>query len=179
MFKSFTSGDSKPAAKGGRPSPADDTAVSAGAAAVARAARLMRGGAAATIIWGIYWLVVALSFRSDTANYYVKTLHLSQAKANSQVNGGLLIQIVEVVLFVTLWLWMARLNRDRQNWARIASTVFFIAWSFETYAAIRGLGTYIALGNLIIMLLVWGAGLGALYYLWRPESREYFQRLAR
>jgi hypothetical protein len=32
---------------------------------------------------------------------------------------------------------------------------------------------------LIIMLLVWGAGLGALYYLWRPESREYFQRPAR
>ena len=28
---------------------------------------------------------------------------------------------------------------------------------------------------MIIMLLIWGAGLGALYYLWRPESKPILQ----
>src|SRR5260370_10845803 len=178
MFKSFTSSDNKPAATR-KKSPAADPADSTGAAAVGRAAKLMLGGAAGTLAWGIFWVIVALVFKSDTANYYVKTQHLTPAKANSQVNGGLLVTIVEVILFVALWLWMARTNRDRQSWARIASTVFFLIWSYETYQAITGLSTYIALGNLIIMLLVWGAGLGALYYLWRPESKAYFNRTAR
>jgi hypothetical protein len=139
----------------------------------------MFAGAGATVMWGVFWVIISLIFRSDTANYYVKTQHISPAKASSQVNGGLLITIVEAVLFATLWLWMARLNRDRQNWARIASAVFFLIWSYETYAAIRGLTSYIALGNLIIMLLVWGAGLGALYYLWQPEARAFFKPSAR
>jgi hypothetical protein len=134
----------------------------------------MLGGAAGTVAWGIFWLVVALAFKSDTAAYYVKTQHITLAKANSQVIGSLVFTVVEVLLFVGLWVWMSRMSGDGHNWARIASTVFFFIWSYETYGAITGLSTYIALGNLIIMLLVWGAGLGALYYLWRPESKAFF-----
>ena len=29
------------------------------------------------------------------------------------------------------------------------------------------------------MLLIWGAGLGALYYLWQPEAKAFFKPSAR
>jgi hypothetical protein len=177
MFKSFTSSDNKPAATGKKPAPAG-SGDSAGATAVGRAARLMLGGAAGTLIWGIYWVTLALAFKNDTAAYYAKAQHVTLSQANSRVVGGMLVTIIEVVLFIGLWLWMARMNKDRQNWARIASTVFFFVWTYETYQAISGLSTYIALINLIIMLLIWGTGLGALYYLWRPESTAFFKSAA-
>ena len=174
MFKSFTSSDNKPAATGKKSAPVGSD-TSAGARAVGRAGRLMLGGAAGTLIWGIYWVTLALAFKSDTAAYYVKAQHVTLSQASSRVVGGMLVTIIEVVLFIGLWLWMARMNSGRQNWARIASTVFFFVWTYETYLAINGLSTYIALVNLIIMLMIWGAGLGALYFLWRPESAAFFK----
>jgi len=53
--------------------------------------------------------------------------------------------------------------------------VFFLLWTYETYRAISGLNTWIALGNLLIMLAIWGCGAGALYFLWRPASTAYFK----
>jgi hypothetical protein len=177
MFKSFTTSVNKPADTG-KKSAAAGIDSTAGVLAVGRAGRLMLGGAAGTLIWGIYWVTLALAFKNNTAAYYVKAQHVTLSQANSRVVGGMLVTVIEVVLFIGLWLWMARMNKDRQNWARIASTVFFFIWTYETYQAINGLSTYIALINLIIMLLIWGAGIGALYFLWKPESTAFFKSAA-
>jgi hypothetical protein len=177
MFKSFTSSDSKPAAKGGKPSPA----APAPPEAVSRAVRFMFAGAAATLAWGIYLIIVTVTSRSAAlaANNSLTTgKRMTASQFNSAYTGIIIYYIALTLVFVALWLWMARMNQAGRNWARITSSVLFAFWTYEAYRSITALSTYIVLGLMIIMLLIWGAGLGALYYLWRPESKAYFKQPA-
>jgi hypothetical protein len=175
MFKSFTSNDNKPTANGkpkGATQRADDFAAPG---PVRRAGKLALGGAAGTVVWGIYWAIVTLAFKSQTATYLVKTQHYSLSKANTEVYASMLFILVQALLYAGLWIWMGRMNTFGRNWSRIASTVFFLLWTYETYRAINGLSTYIALGNLVIMLAIWGFGAGVLYFLWRSDVTPYFK----
>ena len=74
---------------------------------------------------------------------------------------------------------MARANQAGRSWARITASVLFLLWTYQTYRGISGLKTYLDLGALLIMLGIWGIGVGALYYLWRPESSAFFKPAAR
>jgi hypothetical protein len=171
MAKSTTGSGNTPAAKSTTPLKGWASAP----LTIRRAVRLMLAGAVATFVWGLYWAIVTLGFRSDTVTYYVKVGHLTVNQANSQVNSGVLWIVIQVVVFAALWVLMARLNRDGHIWARIISTVLFLGWSYRTYSAIYELRQYIGLGDLIIQLAVWGIGCAALVSLWRPESTAYFR----
>jgi hypothetical protein len=173
MVKSTTGSGNAPAAKG------TTTTLGRTAAplAVRRAVQLMLAGAAGTFVWGIYWAVVTLAFRSDTVTYYVKTAHLSASKASAEIGGSVLLIVVQAVLYAAFWVLMARMNRDGHGWARIVSIGLFLLWTYYTYQSIVELKTYIGLGNMIIELLIWGAGSAVLVNLWRPESTAYFKHL--
>jgi hypothetical protein len=175
MFKSFTSNDNKPTANGKPKGTTQRAGDSSAPAPVRLAGRLTLGGAAGTVVWGIYWAIVTLAFKSQTASYLVKTQNYSPSKANTEVYASMLFVLVQALLYAGLWVWMGRMNNFGRNWSRITSTAFFLLWTYETYRAISGLSTYIALGNLIIMLGIWGFGAGALYFLWRPDSTAYFK----
>ena len=175
MFKSFTSNDNKPAAKGkpkGATTPAADSPVPR---PVRLASRMTLGGAAGTVVWGVYWVIISLAFKSQDARYVVQTQHVTLSKANTEVYASMLLVLVQALLYAGLWVWMGRMNTFGRNWARITSTVFFLLWTYETYRAISGLSTWIAFGNLIVMLAIWGFGAGALFFLWRPDSTAYFK----
>jgi hypothetical protein len=175
MFKSFTSNENKPAAKGkpkGTTTPADDAPIPK---PVRLAGKLALGGAAGSVVWGVYWAILALAFKGQDARYVVNTQHVTLSKANTEVYASMLLVLVQALLYAGLWVWIGRMNTFGRNWARITSTVFFLLWTYETYRAISGLSTYIALGNLLIMLAIWGFGAGALYFLWRPDSTVYFK----
>ena len=174
MAKSTTGSENAPAAK----SKATLLGWAAAPLPVRRAVRLMLAGAAATFVWGIYWVVVTLGFRRDTVTYYIKVGHLTTSQANSQVNSGVLLIVIQVVVFAAVWVLMARLDRDGHGWARIASTVLFLGWSYRTYSAIYELKQYVGLGDMIIQLAIWGIGCGALVSLWRPEATAYFKGTA-
>jgi hypothetical protein len=177
MFKSFTSSDSKPAAKGGKSSPA----VPAPPRAVSIAVRFMFAGAAATLAWGIYLIIVTMTSRSAAlaANNSLTTgKRMTLSQFDSAYTGVIVYYIALTLVFVALWLWMARMNQAGRNWARITSSVLFAIWTYEAYRSITALSTYIVLGLMILMLAIWGAGLGALYFLWRPETKPFFKQPA-
>src|SRR5215475_14085932 len=132
MFRSFTSSENKPAANGKRP-PQEGSAAPP---AIQRAVRLMLAGAAGTVAWGIFWVVVAATSKSNLVKYNSSLPHgqqLTASQINSQFTGTIIVLIVEALLFTGLWLWMARVNQDGRNWARITSSRFFLLWTYETY----------------------------------------------
>jgi hypothetical protein len=175
MFKSFTSNENKPAAKGKSKGMTMPAGGSLSPRPVRLAGRLMLGGAAGTVVWGVYWAIVSFAFKNQTAAYLVQTDHYTRSKANTEIYASMLFILVQALLYAGLWVWMGRMSTFGRNWARISSTVFFLLWTYETYRAISGLNTWIALGNLLIMLAIWGFGAGALYFLWRPDSTAYFK----
>ena len=76
--------------------------------------------------------------------------------------------IIDGLVLIALWLWMAWANGQGRNWARILSTVLF------------GLATLQLLGNngivqVVFAVLTWLLGLAAVWLLWRPTSNAFFK----
>lgn len=141
---------------------------------VQRACRLMFFGAMATVVWGVFGVIVDAVWQGATVT------NGSQKLSAGQVKGALvLITIVEAVLFTVLWLWMSRMNRDGRSWARIVSSILFLGWSYATYQAIGGLNNWVAVVDLVIALVIWGLGVGAVYYLWQSESSAFYKSSAK
>lgn len=167
MFKSFTSSGNKPAAKGKQAPQGQATPP----ASVQRGVRLMLFGAPASIVFGIYGIIYGLVNKDA----YLKSYHIS----SSGFTFTLILGFVFSLGYAALWVWIARASEAGRGWARIVATVLFFLWTYETYRSIGALKTYLDLGLMIIMLAIWGLGVAALYYLWRPESRAFFQTPAR
>jgi hypothetical protein len=84
--------------------------------------------------------------------------------------------VIEAVIAIGLWLWMARANAAGRNYARITGTVLFVVYTLFLLLDLRRPSVGI---GLIFAALVWLAGLGAVIMLWRRESSEYFSPRAR
>ena len=84
----------------------------------------------------------------------------------------------EAPLVIGLWLWMAWANGRGRSWARIVAAVFF---GINTLDLIVSFARVHAVGSLIVSILVWLVGLGAIVFLFSKESGAYFaaQRPAR
>jgi hypothetical protein len=78
---------------------------------------------------------------------------------------------ISAVIAIGLWLWMARANAAGRNYARITGTVFF---ALNTLFFLLSVARPHASVGLVLSLLVWLAGLGAVIMLWRKESGPYF-----
>jgi hypothetical protein len=97
---------------------------------------------------------------------------LSTAQVHSAEIATVAIAVVGGLIGVGLWLWMAWANGAGKNWARILSTVFF---GISTLELLLSFVRPHALLGLVLELLVWLVGLGAVILLWRKESSAYFQ----
>jgi hypothetical protein len=177
MFKSSGGGQTALASlesklAGGAP---DDPAVPA---TLRNAVRFMLAGAGTTALFGIFTLVVWMTAR-DT---------LTDSKGNHLNNAQFAGSIVSIVLFViivpvTLWLLMARLNRAGRGWARITASVLCAIWSYSTISAISSLKngqtiTWYYLVSLIVEIITWVVGVGAVALLWRRQTSDYFNAQA-
>jgi hypothetical protein len=80
--------------------------------------------------------------------------------------------VVSGVIGVALWLWMARKNAQGKNWARILSTVLFALATLDLFGVVSQPKTVL---GLIFPVLTWLVGLGAVVFLWRKESTEFFK----
>jgi hypothetical protein len=83
--------------------------------------------------------------------------------------------VIGGVIAVALWLWMAWANRRGRNWARIVSAVFF---GINTLDLIVSFTQVHALAPVLVGVLVWLVGLGAIILLFSKESAPYFARSA-
>jgi hypothetical protein len=140
-------------------------------ASVLTAVKLMYVGAGVS---AVATLVTISSLNSGivTAN------HSATGQANPGLTTGglytaefpsLVAVVVLGLITVGLWIWMARANRAGNRWARITAIVFF---GLNTLMLRFALGE--SLSSLLISVLDWLVGLGAIVLLWRRQSSEYF-----
>jgi hypothetical protein len=137
-------------------------------ASVRSAVKLMYAGAAASLVG----MVVDLTALSATKNAIEK--HSPQLTA-SQVDGlqhTLMIGwIAGGLIAAGLWIFIAQACKNGRNWARITGTVFF---GIATLDAVGNLAVPEAAAVKIVWFAIWLVGLGAVVFLWRRSSSEFF-----
>jgi hypothetical protein len=94
--------------------------------------------------------------------------------------------ILSGLAVIALWLWMVQANGQGQNWARILSTVLFglatlqLRGAFTQPVSHAGISvTVLYSGATLLFVAAWLAGAAAVWLLWRPASRVFFNRRAR
>ena len=165
----------------GQPIPPGQQSGDGRPASLQRAVQLMYAGAGLTAVSMIYSLATF-----GRAQEQIDVVAEQQAPGTgldpgtfAQMTGNVLLPsiVVGAVIGIGLWLWMAWKNGQGRNWARITATVFF---GFFTLGFLR---TLTMLGHpgadpiaLVVQVLTWAAGLGALIFMWRGESTDFYQR---
>jgi hypothetical protein len=149
----------------------DDSAIPT---PVRRSVRFMLGGAAVTVLGGLFSVIVVLSDPS--------VINSGKQPTSSQLTGDIVEVVIFTIVYSFLWVLMARFNRTGQMWARIVASVLFAISTYDLYAAINSLSdngqTIIHVYNIISFVLEiaeWICGLGAVALLWRQESSVYFR----
>jgi ABC-type uncharacterized transport system permease subunit len=79
--------------------------------------------------------------------------------------------VISGLLGVGLWILMARLNLSGRNWARILASVLFGINTLELLATFTRPSTIL---GVVFAVALWIVGLGAIVFLWRRESSEFF-----
>ncbi len=144
-------------------------------ASVRNAVRLMYAGAALSAIVVIVTLVTIGSLKADILAHYP---HYTATQRHDAEIAAVVTSIIGGLIAIGLWLWMAWANGRGRNWARIVATVFF---GINTLDLLVSFARVHAVGSLIVSILVWLVGLGAIVFLWSKDSGAYFaaQRTAR
>jgi hypothetical protein len=162
MYQPYPSGGQGPVAPPQAPAPQP----------VTTAVRLMYAGAALSAIEIILGLATMGSLksaiRSQYPGYTASQIHTAQVAA-------IVAAVVIGAIAIGLWLWMAWANGKGKSWARIVATVLFALNTIDLLTLIAR--PHSAL-SLVFALLVWLAGLGAIFFLWQRESSAYFQAMS-
>jgi hypothetical protein len=137
---------------------------------VQNAVKLMYAGAGLTAIELIVYLVTIGSLRNAIRKAFPT---YSAARVHQVEVSSIVFTLVILLIAIGLWIWMARASAAGRNYARITGTVFF---GLNTLNVLLQLARPHASVALVVILLVWLAGLGAVIMLWRRESGEYFSR---
>jgi hypothetical protein len=136
---------------------------------VLNAVKLMYVGAAISTVS----LIISLIDISGTKEAIRKARPSLTAAQVNQLNTFIIaLAIVSGVIGVALWLWMARANSQGRTWARILSTVLFGLATLDLYGVLSQPKTVL---GLVFPVLTWLVGLGAVIFLWRKESTEFFK----
>lgn len=143
------------------------------------AVRLMWVGAALALVGVIVTLAFSKNIKSAVTKAAVKAnatnrsegktvLTTSQIHSLANVTVGLL--AIVGVIAVLLWVWMAWANNKGRNWARIVATVLF---GLNTISLLLEIGR--ASTTIIVVVIGWLVGLGAIVFLWRKETTAYIK----
>ena len=137
---------------------------------VLKAVKLMYAGAALEVIAVIIAVVTIGSLKSAILArhpaYTAAQMHSAEvARTVPLVIGGL--------IAIGLWLWMAWANGKGRSWARIVSAVFF---GINTLDLLISLLQVHAVATLIIGVVIWLVGLGAVVLIFSKESGAFYNR---
>jgi hypothetical protein len=136
---------------------------------VVRAVQVMYAGAAVSLIGMIINLATLSSVKSEIIR---QRPTWTTAQVNNALHAVIGLSVVEGLLGVALWIWMAQTCRAGKTWARIVSTVLFAidTLSLVAGAAVPGGGT-----SRIYGIVIWLIGLAAIVLLWQRSSSDYFR----
>jgi hypothetical protein len=140
---------------------------------VQTAVKLMYAGAALSLIELVVSLATIASLKSAILKKFPNYSSTQVHSAEVAIVAGV---VIEAVIAIALWLWMARANGAGRNYARITGTVLFAVYTLFLLLDLRRPSAGI---GLVFAALVWLAGLGAVVMLWRKDSSEYFNLRAR
>jgi hypothetical protein len=135
---------------------------------VSAAVKLMYAGAALSLIELVVSLATVGSLKTAIINKYPHYTSSQVHAAEVVIVGGV---VVEAVIAIGLWLWMARANAAGRNYARITGSVLFGIYTLFLLVSLRRPEASV---GLVFAILVWLAGLGAVIMLWRKDSSAYF-----
>ena len=136
---------------------------------VLNAVKLMYAGAAVSTVS----LIISLVSIGGTKDAIKKAKpSLTTAQVNQLNTFIIALAVVSGVVGVALWLWMARKNGQGKNWARVLSTVLFGLATLDMFGVLSQPKTVL---GLVFPVLTWLIGLGAVVFLWRRESTEFFK----
>src|ERR1700749_4316365 len=117
-------------------------------------------------------LIISLATISGTKDAIKKAKpSLTATQVNQRNTFIIALAVVSGVIGVALWLWMARKNGQGKNWARVLSTVLFGLATLDLFGVVSQPKTVL---GLVFPLLTWLIGLGAIVFLWRGASTEFF-----
>jgi hypothetical protein len=136
---------------------------------VLTAVKLMYAGAALSAIGIVLELVSIGSVKSAIKKANPK---LTTTQIHSAEIVGVAIVVIIGLIGVGLWIWMAWANGRGKNWARIVASVLF---GLSTIDVLLSVARPHATIGLLLTILVWLVGLGAILFLWRKDSSAYFQ----
>jgi hypothetical protein len=139
-------------------------------ASVRNAVRLMYAGAALSAIVVIVTLVTIASLKVNILAHYP---HYTATQRHTAEVAAVISSIIGGLIAIGLWLWMAWANLRGRNWARIVAAVFF---GINTLDLIVSFARVHAVGSVIVSILVWLVGLGAIVLLFNKESAAYFKQ---
>lgn len=139
---------------------------------VRKSVRFMLSGALVTALSSLFSVIAVLVVPSLINN--------GKQPASNQVTGYIVQTVVLTIVFCSVWVLMARLNRAGRGWARIVATALFVLSTLSLYTAVNSLhsGDYIRVYNIVSFVLAvaeWICGLGAVALIWRAESSAYFR----
>jgi hypothetical protein len=132
------------------------------------AVKLMYAGAALSLIELIVSLATVGSLKTAITNKYPHYTSSQVHSAEVVIIAGV---VIEAIIAIGLWLWMARANAAGRNYARITGTVLFGIYTLFLLLSLRRPEASV---GLVFALLVWLTGLGAVIMLWRKDSGPYF-----
>jgi hypothetical protein len=136
---------------------------------VLNAVKFMYAGAAVSLIEVIISLTTIGGLKSAIEKAFPK---YTAAQVHTAEITGVVGLVISGLIGVGLWLLMARLNQSGRNWARIVASVLFGINTIELIYLLKSPGTIL---GTVFAVVLWAVGLGAIVFLWRRESTEFFQ----
>jgi hypothetical protein len=128
---------------------------------VRAAVRLMYAGAAMTALTLVYTFV-AVAF-AGPASARLRLLGHRQP-----LPVAIMVGFAASLVLIALWLWMAHAIGQGQRRARVMSTALFALATLHLFGN-KGVA------GVIFAVVTWLIGLAAVWLLWHPSSREFFQ----
>ena len=132
------------------------------------AIKFMYGGAALSAISLIVGLATLGSLKSAIKSAYP---HYTASQVHSAEIVGVTSIVITGLIGIGLWIWMARANGGGRSWARVVSSVLFAISTLDLL--VNGARANSAF-NVVFEGLVWLVGLGAIIFLYRKDSSEYY-----
>jgi hypothetical protein len=115
-------------------------------------------------------LATAGSLKANIIKHYP---HYTPSQVHAVEVAFIVGAVVQAIVAIGLWLWMARASTAGRNYARITGTVLFGLFTLIILLSLRS--PQVGVG-LVLYVLVWLAGLGAVIMFWRSESAPWFSQ---
>jgi hypothetical protein len=136
---------------------------------VRRAASLMYAGAALSLLVIVINLFLIGSLKDAIRS---QEPNLSASQVHSVEIATIVFAVVTGLIGAGLWILMARMNLAGRSWARIVATVLF---AINTIGLLTTIVRPNSVAVLILDVVLWLVGLGAIWLLWQRDSSAYFQ----